>query len=171
MLSRYFCLRLDSTVSPKLTSRNLSDNTVCCHAGSMYLRGCSNTMHTANTFRGMESPPPSWCIDHKSVAGTNRMMWYLLKLLSEIYDSAQVATKHSSVAFGCSSAAGWLATDWFALMCRYHRQFPQSNCPPPLDCCSNYYNSRSRLSSAVVARLSISFQWELKQVESERESE
>lgn len=150
----------------KPTSRNRCDNTVYCLFDSTCSWDCSSTKHTANTFRGTESPPPSWCIDHKSVACTNRnwwLMWNLLKLLSEIYDGVQVATKHSLVAFGCSSAAEWLATDWFALTRRCHRQCQQCS---PDGCCLNCCSSRSRLSfAAAVGLLYISFQWELKQVE------
>lgn len=154
-----------------LTSRSLFGSTACCHAGSKYSWGCSSTRHTANTSRGRASRPPSWCIDHKSVASTShnwRSLRDLLKLMPVIYDGVQVATRHSSVSSERSSAAGWWASDWFAPSHQIRPRCPQSNCWPAdgsTSCCSDCCSSRWRLSFAVAERWCISCRWELQQVE------
>lgn len=159
----------------QLTFHNLFDSIIYCPSGSTSSWDCSSTRHTVNTSRGMAFQPLSWCIDHKSVASMNRNWWLmrnLLKLLLEIYDGAQVATKHSLVSFGCLCVAVWLATDWLVSKRLFHRRCQQLNCSP-VDCllnycCSNCHSSRSLLPFAAVVPLCISFRWELKQSEREQ---
>lgn len=154
---KFLCENRSNLIAMQLTFRSLFDNIIYCLFGNTYSWDYNSKRHTANTFRGMEFQPLSWCIDHKSAASTNRrLMWDLLKLMPEIYGGVQVALKHSSVSSDCLTAAVWWAMDWFVQGCPIRQQ-----CPQPTSYCLVCCNSRSLSSFAVVVLLYISFQWEL----------